>query len=50
MSMENLVERKLAGEIEELGENLPQYQSVHNKSHMAWPAMEALPSRWDAGD
>jgi hypothetical protein len=33
MMMENLVERRLAGETEVLGENLPQRHFVHHKSH-----------------
>jgi hypothetical protein len=36
MRMEKLVEWWLAGETEVLGENLPQYQFVHHKSHMTW--------------
>jgi hypothetical protein len=34
MNVEQLMERELAGETELLGENLPQYHFVHNKSHM----------------
>jgi hypothetical protein len=32
--VEKLVELRLAGEIEVLGENLPQRHFVHHKSHM----------------
>jgi hypothetical protein len=34
MSMEYLVERELASEIEVVGENLHQCRFAHNKSHM----------------
>jgi hypothetical protein len=34
MKVEQSVEWELAGEAEELGENLPQYHFVHYKSHM----------------
>jgi hypothetical protein len=34
MSVEQSVERELAGETEALGENLPQGQHFHHKSHM----------------
>jgi hypothetical protein len=34
MNMEHLVEWKLAGETEVLGENLPQFDVVHHKSRM----------------
>jgi hypothetical protein len=34
MIVEQSVERELAGETEVLGENLPQWYFVHQKSHM----------------
>jgi hypothetical protein len=37
MIMEQLVEWRLAGETEVLGENLPQRHFVHHKSHMTDP-------------
>jgi hypothetical protein len=35
MTMENLVEWRLAGETEVLGENLPQHHFVNHKSHLS---------------
>jgi hypothetical protein len=40
MMMENLVEWRLAGETEVLGENLPQRHYVHHKSHLTRPGLE----------
>jgi hypothetical protein len=39
MYVEQLVERKLVGETEILGENRPQCHFVQQKSHMTWPGM-----------
>jgi hypothetical protein len=50
MMMENLVEWRLAGETEVLGENLPQRQFVDHKSHLTGPAFEPGPPRWKASD
>jgi hypothetical protein len=40
MIVEQLVEWRLAGETEALGENLPQRHFVHHKSHMTRPGLE----------
>jgi hypothetical protein len=50
MIVEQLVECELAGETEVLGENLPQRQFVHHKSHMTTPGLEPGPPRWEASD
>jgi hypothetical protein len=48
--VEQLVERRLAGETEVLGENLPQRHFVHHKAHMTRPGLEPGPPRWEASD
>jgi hypothetical protein len=48
--LEKLVERRLAGETEVLGEKLPQRHYVHPKFHMTRPGLELGPPRWEASD
>jgi hypothetical protein len=48
--VEKLVEWRLAGETEVLGENLPQRHFVHHKSHMTRPGLKPGPPRWEASD
>jgi hypothetical protein len=48
--VEKLVECRLAGETEVLGENLPQRHFVQHKSHMIRPGFEPGPPRWEASD
>jgi hypothetical protein len=50
MIVEQLVEWRLAGETEELCENLPQRHFVHHKRHMTRPGLEPGPPRWEASD
>jgi hypothetical protein len=49
MSVEQSVEL-LAGEIDVLGENLPQCLIVHHKSHMTRSGLESGHPRWEADD
>jgi hypothetical protein len=44
--VEQLVEWRLAGETEVLGEKLPQRHFVHHKSHLTRPGREPGPTRW----
>jgi hypothetical protein len=48
--VEQLVEWRLAGETEVLGENLHQRHFVHHISHMTRPGLEPGPPRWEASD
>jgi hypothetical protein len=48
--VEKLVELRLAGETEVLGENLPQHLFVHHISHMTRPGFEPGLPRWEASD
>jgi hypothetical protein len=48
--VEKLVEWRLAGETEVLGETLPQRHFVHHKSHMTRPGIEPGPPRWETSD
>jgi hypothetical protein len=51
MIVEKQMECRLAGETEDLGENLPQrhFCSI-TKSHMIGPGFEPGPPQWEAGD
>jgi hypothetical protein len=48
--VQQLVELRLAGETDVLGENLPQRNFVHHKSHMTRPGLEPEPPQWKTSD
>jgi hypothetical protein len=48
--VEHLMEWRLAGETEVLGENLFQSHLVHYKSHMTWRGLEHGLPQWEASD
>jgi hypothetical protein len=48
--VEQLVELRLAGETEVVGENLPQRHFVHYKSHMKRTGLEPRPPWWEASN
>jgi hypothetical protein len=50
MIVEKSMEWELAGETEVHGENVPQCNLVHHKSHMTWADLEPGPLRWEVGD
>jgi hypothetical protein len=47
VTVEQFVERRLAGETEVLGENLPQRHFVHHKSYMTRRGLEPGPPQWE---
>jgi hypothetical protein len=48
--VEQLVEWRLAGEAEMLGENLSQCHFLRHKFHRIWTGLEAGPPPWEARD
>jgi hypothetical protein len=48
MNMEQVMEWKLAGEIEVLVEDLPQRNFVTHESHLSRLGIEIWPLRWEA--
>jgi hypothetical protein len=50
ISVEQLVERELAGEAEVLGKKLPQNHFIQYKSHGTWHGFDPEPRRWEDGD
>jgi hypothetical protein len=48
--VEQLVEWRLAGETEVLGENLPQHHFAHHKSNMTRAGLKPGPPQWEASD
>jgi hypothetical protein len=50
MIVQQLMEWRLTGDIEALGENLPQRHFVHHKSRITRPGLEPGPPRWETSD
>jgi hypothetical protein len=50
MIVESMMECRLAGETEVLGENLPQHQFCPSQNPTCPPGFEPGPPRWEAGD
>jgi hypothetical protein len=48
VTVEQLVEWRMAGETEVLGENQPQRHFVHHKSHMTRPGLAPRLPQWEA--
>jgi hypothetical protein len=50
MSVKLSVKSEFAWETEVLGENLPQCQFTHHKTHMSLPGIELGPPEWEDGN
>jgi hypothetical protein len=50
MIVESMIECRLAGETEVLGENLPQRHFCPSQNPMCPPGFEHGPPRWEAGE
>jgi hypothetical protein len=50
VTAEKLVEKRLAGETEVVGENLPQCYFDHQKSHMSRPGLKLGQPQWETSD
>jgi hypothetical protein len=50
MNVEQSVEWELEGDTEVVGENLPQYNFVHHKSHTIWLGLKPRLPRLETSD